>query len=994
MTKLAKRLFSEILVFLLLFTIFSPIAAPAYAEEGLGLEEYTEEGTEFQTDVPVKENAESVEATAEESIVDEPVPATSPEEEKPAVQEPASVNQASAKKSSAGQAGVIEASDTHDDGVLTPGSAVEEYDEVYVASYGDDEQGDGSADLPFATLARAAEAANASPWNTVYVCLLTDLEVAQTARFYGKQVYLLGENDQVLLTRRVLFEPAEDDVRGVYNPAMIEVGMPASPDEEATPATGLTLENVILDDTFTHEGDVFRLPILNVENKQINKNTVQEAIIAAYGNAEIVLRDSAVLNNYGGMSAVRVTEGASLVVENGAVVQDTEDTAPVAGTSEFLSDGDSNITVEEYAIVVPRGGSVVEPEEEIQAEKEMEAEVQAVPAAVPVLGAAPLLGAASDEQSTEDNQSESDENETVTTEGNTETAGAEALRAAASSDDIFVTVTIETERDYITDEDMIADVEIPYTVTIQFSDLITVAEPLITAFDMTVTIAADSRLNLKETDSVVLTADTDHGTLTLGEVTQDGNTLTAKINKTEGTGLSSPFRLYFTGILPQDSFEAGKIIETRAEEKYEINFSSKDIPNQGSSSTTLSLQMLNSGSATLHYDANGGTGAPADVTAQPQDNYALDTTTVPTHADEDGKPVLFLGWTTEQSTQIYAHGDVAPTTVTAVTLAPEGTTVYAAYGYDEFGDDTTGGSDGSPDINQSLVVLSFDADGGSDAPKSIGKALIPVFGTKFNIPEEEPKRTGFAFQGWSETKGGEKKYRYNKTDQLDDDLIIHQDTALYAVWQQVANYIVEFDANGGTGAPAAVARVTRIIQLPDETPTRSGYVFDGWAKTSTATSAEYKAGSLFTAEEANTTLYAVWKEEGSIDPVDPSKKITYTLYYNANGGTNAPVAQTGTADADGVVHLTITSSQPTRSGYAFKGWATTRRGDASYFAGEKVRISGGNVTLYAVWERDASNGRAPKTGDESNIPLYIALLVVSLAAIVFLIRIIRKRKHK
>ena len=78
----------------------------------------------------------------------------------------------------------------------------------------------------------------------------------------------------------------------------------------------------------------------------------------------------------------------------------------------------------------------------------------------------------------------------------------------------------------------------------------------------------------------------------------------------------------------------------------------------------------------------------------------------------------------------------------------------------------------------------------------------------------------------------------------------------------------------------------------------------------------------------------------------------------------------------------ITTGVPTREGYTFQGWATSRRGAAAYFAGNEVQITGGNVTLYAAWLRTGGGGGtvAPKTGD-TNMGLYIGLLSLSALAL-------------
>ena len=82
-------------------------------------------------------------------------------------------------------------------------------------------------------------------------------------------------------------------------------------------------------------------------------------------------------------------------------------------------------------------------------------------------------------------------------------------------------------------------------------------------------------------------------------------------------------------------------------------------------------------------------------------------------------------------------------------------------------------------------------------------------------------------------------------------------------------------------------------------------------------------------------LYAVWSPN------------TYTISYNANGGSGAPTAQTKTYGTD----LTLTTSKPTRSGYTFNGWNTKSDGSGTnYSAGGKFTTNA-NTTLYAKWKQ-------------------------------------------
>lgn len=148
------------------------------------------------------------------------------------------------------------------------------------------------------------------------------------------------------------------------------------------------------------------------------------------------------------------------------------------------------------------------------------------------------------------------------------------------------------------------------------------------------------------------------------------------------------------------------------------------------------------------------------------------------------------------------------------------------------------------------------------------------------------------------------------------------------------SYTVSFNANGGSGAPSAQTKwKDQTLKLSTTKPTRTGYTFLGWSTSSTATSATYAAGANYTANSA-ATLYAVWKA------------ITYTVSYNANGGSGAPANQTKTYDKA----LTLSSTKPTRTNYNFKGWGTSASATTVSYASGASYTANAAITLYAIWE--------------------------------------------
>ena len=187
--------------------------------------------------------------------------------------------------------------------------------EIYVSSTGNDAQNTGTKDLPFATLAKAVDAA--ADGTTIYV--MSDLTMDQCARFYDKSLKITsGEGGPYTITRSADFKQQSDTARSWYNPAMIEV------QSSSASSVGLTLSNIVLDDAGMHEGTVFAQAVSGDGNED-NTVYVQDAIIASNATVSctVTLGKDAVLRNFGGMSAVRATDQAKIVMESGSVIEDT-----------------------------------------------------------------------------------------------------------------------------------------------------------------------------------------------------------------------------------------------------------------------------------------------------------------------------------------------------------------------------------------------------------------------------------------------------------------------------------------------------------------------------------------------------------------------------------------------------------------------------------------------------------------------------------------------
>ena len=147
---------------------------------------------------------------------------------------------------------------------------------------------------------------------------------------------------------------------------------------------------------------------------------------------------------------------------------------------------------------------------------------------------------------------------------------------------------------------------------------------------------------------------------------------------------------------------------------------------------------------------------------------------------------------------------------------------------------------------------------------------------------------------------------------------------------------VSYNANGGSGAPGSQTKYYGVtITLSSTIPTRTGYTFLGWNyQSSTSTTVTHKAGALYNATNTNTTLYAVWQP------------YTYTVSYDANGGSGAPDSQTKSHD----VTLTLSSTVPTKTNYNFLGWGTSASSTSAAYSAGGSYTANAAITLYAVWQ--------------------------------------------
>ena len=208
----------------------------------------------------------------------------------------------------------------------------------------------------------------------------------------------------------------------------------------------------------------------------------------------------------------------------------------------------------------------------------------------------------------------------------------------------------------------------------------------------------------------------------------------------------------------------------------------------------------------------------------------------------------------------------------------------------------------------------YNSNGGSEVTN--GSFLT---GDRIAAAPSAPTRAGYAFAGWSETRGGYPiSFPYYPG--------VVGDFTLYAKWTPNRNG-VNFDSTGGSNVSAGSFLTDGPIAYAPETPTRPGYTFAAWSTS--------RAGSPISfpftpTNKTDMTIYAQWEAN------------TNSVNFDSTGGLNVSA---GSFLTDGQIVQSPTATG--RPGYTFTGWAETINGDTISFPYSPKATS--DITLYAKW---------------------------------------------
>lgn len=227
-------------------------------------------------------------------------------------------------------------------------------------------------------------------------------------------------------------------------------------------------------------------------------------------------------------------------------------------------------------------------------------------------------------------------------------------------------------------------------------------------------------------------------------------------------------------------------------------------------------------SYTLKFNANGGRGEMQDFSATSQD------ATIP-ECGFAKTGYKFMGWATT------AEGEVKYADKEPAASFGEDLTLYAVWAAKTY-------------------TVTFDANGGDGEMQG----LQMTYDVETILTPNAFTKNGYLFDGWALTKGGIAVY---SDGQNVTGISEGNDVVLYAHWV-LKCYTITFDANGGEGSMENMkADALSLISITENTFTKAGYKFIGWATTQNG---EKVYDDCQVAEFTDDiTLYACWEEDAT-----------------------------------------------------------------------------------------------------------------------------------
>ena len=194
---------------------------------------------------------------------------------------------------------------------------------------------------------------------------------------------------------------------------------------------------------------------------------------------------------------------------------------------------------------------------------------------------------------------------------------------------------------------------------------------------------------------------------------------------------------------------------------------------------------------------------------------------------------------------------------------------------------------------------------------------------QMDVNKGKPTRDRYKFDGWADTANATTaKYFGGELITLTKD---NPTKTIYAVWKPI--FELHYNANGGTGAPdsqtytsLSATTTQATFTVPNQTPTKEGYTFKGWADSATATTAQYQPGGPIAVKHTDSpkTVYAVWEESDPQPPLIPAP--SYDDLKSAIGQIQVKDVSTPSCGTENYDLIDNTQSEPFN-------WTKTARAD-------------------------------------------------------------------
>lgn len=263
-------------------------------------------------------------------------------------------------------------------------------------------------------------------------------------------------------------------------------------------------------------------------------------------------------------------------------------------------------------------------------------------------------------------------------------------------------------------------------------------------------------------------------------------------------------------------------------------------------------------------------------------------------------------------------------------------------------------------------TVRYYANGGSGAPASSSHRN----GNTHTVSSTIPVRFGYTFKGWS-TSSSATSATYTPGSTFK----VTGNKSLYAVWGTAVEVQNGYATVSKTATILEEEHCVYYTITPDKTRKyrieSTGnidskvaiYNSSGTELASNDDGADNYQFRLDYTFSAGTKYYIkVFAYGSSTGAIPFSVKKFYKITYNANGGSGAPSSQERMAGET----VSLRTTTPTRSGYRFLGWGTSSTATSvSYNAGSSYSANN-DVTLYAVWSRNATPPATPVVSSAIN----------------------------